>query len=214
VESPEARERVAELYTHLPEDAVWVTGNPRHDLLLQLEQRLPATMRAQLAELRGAIGDRPLVVVAPGNGAADRESAQATADELSAALGTDAVVGLRLGPAARTADQPALPDGVLDLSVDAVPDAEMAWRVARVVVTADAVDLHDLAVAGVATVAPDRPDLLAEVRRLLAAPAPQPTRGPLTDGAAALRVVRQLKRTYLPIDEWVAEAGRVAGAPG
>jgi hypothetical protein len=207
VESPEARERVATLYPHVPEDALWLTGNPRHDLLVQPEHRLAETMRTQLAELREALDGRPLVLVSPrGDDVADRDRARASSVELSAGLGADAVVGLRPAPGARTAGEPALPEGVLDLSAERFPDVEVLWRLARVVVTDAPVDLHDLAVAGAATVDPGCADLAAEVRRLLTAPAPEPVWGSLVDGAAAQRVVRQLKRTYLPIDEWVAEA--------
>jgi hypothetical protein len=203
VDSEQALARASSAYPHIPAEALWLTGNPRHDLLVKPEHELPPSMRSRLDDIRDIVAERPLVVISTvSDGAADR--AAELAGRLADRLATDAVVGLWLGVVTEDDDVPRVP-GVVDLSALA-PEIEMAWRLARVVVADSTADQDDAAVATAAVVPLDHPDPIEAVRSHLAQPPGTSRRGPLDDGDAAVRVVREARRTYQPIDEWIAEA--------
>ncbi len=56
---------MATAYWPLTINDIWLTGLPRHDLILKPEDQLPADLRGQLARLRASLNGRKLILFAP-----------------------------------------------------------------------------------------------------------------------------------------------------
>lgn len=223
--SDPAREHARAIFPSLPDDALWVTGSPRVDLLAQPEDRLPKELHADVAAVRELCRGRRLILVAPLH-----PSETLVVEELAAWADThrDVAVGLILPGESQTAvPQPLIdlsPTGVHSRGSDTPPSVEMIWRLTDVLVTGSAADLADFAVLGRPAVAlagaegtplparTEAPAVLEAVEAALSAGAPDPAYTAwgarlhaLSDGRSAARVVQAVKATYLPIQEWLEE---------
>ena len=212
----------------LDPDGVWEIGSPRIDLLVAEEDALAPAHRRELDRLRRLLDGRRLVVVEPWDQALDLDVLVAWAVQHP-----EVAVGVR-APSSGGASLPERLLDLSDDYLLADPDGtalpvhpETAWRSADVLVSGSAADLADWAVLGRPAVSlvsggaageaavplastasrdlgtaldsaladgPDE-DYLAWGRSLHAA----------SDGHAAERVVRAIRSTYLPVDEWEAE---------
>ncbi|HSU02214.1 MAG TPA: rhamnan synthesis F family protein [Nocardioides sp.] len=216
----------------LDPDGLWELGSPRIDLLVRDEGDLARAHVAELGRLRGVLRDRRLVVVEPWGSPLDLGVlvAWATAHP-------DVAVGVRRGALETTR----LPEPLLDLGDDRLLSGssqtplpvhpETAWRLAEVLVSGSAADLADWAVLArpaVSLVGDDDvvplPSAdaagLADALDAALAQGPDPdyvtwgrTLHAASDGHAAERVVLAIKRTYQPVDDWLAEDEALSG-PG
>lgn len=202
----------------------WALGSPRVDLLVAAEHDLAVAHVADLARLRAVLGDRRLVVVEPW----DRPVEFTRLAEWARGR-----PGLAVAVRRGVGEVTPLPEPLLDLGDEhlgadrtrtqvPVPiHPETAWRLAAVLVSGSPADLADWAVLGRPAVGltshglvplPSvEPSAVGEaVEAALADGAPEDYlnwgRGlhALSDGHSAERVVLAVKRTYLPIDEWLA----------
>ena len=227
--------RGSELAAGLPrleDGGVWELGSPRIDLLLADEDDLDHARVEELGRLRSVLGHRQLVVVEPWDVPLDLSALVGWAS-----THPDVALGVRRG-AAETAR---LPEPLLDLGDDRLLSdggstpmpvhPETAWRLASALVSGSAADLADWAVL-------DRP-AISLVTGVDAAVVPLPATGAAdlgkaldvtlasgpdseyvawgrvlhaaSDGHAAERVVLAVKRTYQPVDEWLAEETALEG---
>ena len=210
-------------------DGAWLLGSPRIDLLVAAEDQLDAAHLSDLARLRAVVGRRRLVVVEPWDRPLDLATLAAWA-----AGRRDLVVALRRDDAEADPLPAPLLDLVDGVAAPRRPDSssitssvpvqpETAWRLAEVLVSGSGADLADWAVLGrpaVSLLDPGHgvplpvvePGAVAQaVDRALAE---APDAGYLawgrrlharSDGRSAERVALSVKRTYLPIDDWLAE---------
>ncbi|WP_107704937.1 rhamnan synthesis F family protein [Nocardioides allogilvus] len=215
-------------YPDLDPDGLWAIGSPRVDLLLRDEEGLFGELRSELTALRGLLKGRRLVLLSPARGGEIDLAALATwagtrADEVVVAvLPTSGATPRVPSPLVDLMDVSWL-EGTLGLRAPLVP--EMVWRLADVLVSGTPADLADFSPTGRPAVAsPGTPDLPfavpADTGALVAAvehalsdgqvEAPYAEWGralhALSDGRSAARLVDRLKQTYLPWQEWVAEA--------
>ena len=191
------------------------------------DRSLRPAQRTQLAALRGLLDGRRLVLLSPSRGGELDLAALATwaadhADQVwVAVLPTSGALPRVPTPLVDLMDTAWL-EGTLGLR--APPVAEMVWRLADVLVSGTPADLADFsttgrpAVAAVGTsgvpctVPGDTPALVAALEQALdgrvdAAYAEWGrTLHALSDGRSADRLVRRLKQTYLPWEDWLAEA--------
>lgn len=222
VTSPALRDDAVGSYPRVGQDEVWVTGSPRIDLLVRDESSLSSPLRADLAALRAVAAGRRVVVVSPLAATAEE------VDELVAwADDHDDVVVLWAAPPGWSTPVPA---PLVDL-YDAArlrPGAlaphpvqpEMAWRLADVVATGWVGDLADAAVLPRPVVAlpgasgsplvehPTLADGLVAVEAFLDGTPVDPSwlawgrdLHAASDGHSGERLARQVKGTYLPLDE-------------
>jgi hypothetical protein len=212
----------------LDPDGVWELGSPRIDLLVADEGELAPAHRRELARLARVVDGRRFVVVEPWDRALDLDVLVAWAlHHPDVAVGVRASTGL-----GEPLPQPLL--DLTDESLASDPAGaqfpvlpENAWRTAVALVSGSAADLADWAVLGrpAVSIVPE------EHAREAGLPLPSTTtkgvaealdsaltHGPdhaylawgrslhtASDGHAAARVVRAIKATYLPVDEWEAE---------
>ncbi|WP_241005452.1 rhamnan synthesis F family protein [Nocardioides sp. zg-1228] len=222
----------------LDPDGVWELGSPRIDLLVTGEAALAPAHRAEIDRLRTVLAGRRLVVVEPWGGSVDLDVLAAWA-----VAHPEVAVGVRPrtgGGGSLPEPLLDLSDESL-ISEDARTlfpvHPETAWRCADVLVSGSVADLADWAVLGrpaISLVATDealaaglplpktaRDDLGAALDTALGGRAVEEAYADwgralhaASDGHAAERVVRAIKRTYLPIDEWEAEEAAVDAATG
>ena len=218
----------------LDPDGAWELGSPRIDLLVADEDRLAAAHVGELGRLRALLDGRRLVVVEPWDQAIDL----APLADWAQAHPEVAVGVRRAGPGSGSGSSP-LPAPLLDLAdrklisdspktLEPVLPENTAWRLADVLVSGSAADLADWAVLGLGavslvdgvplpvTAAAGLPDAL-DAALAPGAPAAYLAWGRAlhraSDGHAAERVVLAIKRTYQPIDAWLADEEPVT-APG
>ncbi|PVG81359.1 hypothetical protein DDE18_17885 [Nocardioides gansuensis] len=214
-------------FSDLDPDGVWELGSPRVDLLLRSEDALARDLRAELAALRGLLAGRRLVLLSPATGGELDLAAFATwaadrADEvLVAVLPTSGAL-------------PRVPSPLVDLmdarwlerntGLRVPPVVEMAWRLAGVVVSGTPADLADFSPTGRSAVAApgtegvpfevpeDTGGLLSTVEKALDGHVDEEYAAwgralhAHSDGHSAARLVRRLKQTYLPWEDWLAGA--------
>jgi CDP-ribitol ribitolphosphotransferase len=211
--------------TRLEQDGCWQLGSPRIDLLVCAPDDLDKPLRRELERLHRLLAGRSLVVVEPWDKQVDLTGLSAWA-----AAHPQTAVGVRR----RVSDTSVLPEPLLDLAderllsegLDPVGPVhpEIAWRLADVLVSGSVADLADWAVLGrraISLTAPGSTGLPLhgiDPSRIGAALDEIVTADPdpaylawgralheFSDGSSAARVVAALKRTYQPIDEWLAE---------
>lgn len=217
---------------HLDADGTWELGSPRIDLLVTQESHLAAPHVAELGRLRRLLSGRRLVVVEPWGAPLDLAALGAWAQSHP-----DVAVGVRRG---QNESSP-LPVPLLDLGDERlISDSpenltpvhpETAWRICEVLVSGSAADLADWAVLGRPAVSLLDSDVVP-LPRTPAADVPTAVESALagappadylawgralhvhSDGHAAERVVRAIKRTYQPVDAWLADEHAPVIAPG
>jgi hypothetical protein len=212
-------------FPRVADDGLWLTGSPRVDLLLMPESDLSRELAADLSRVRSMLAGRRAVLVAP----LDLE----TGPDLDlvaewAASRPDVAVCVLTPPGPRHV----VPAPLVDLLPPAhqastpqpPPVVEMVWRVADVLASGSAPDLADFATLGRPAIALpgaagvpmttvlDTEEMLAGIESALADGTADPEYlawgahlHSASDGHSAERVVMAVKRTYLPIDEWLAE---------
>ncbi|PUA80909.1 rhamnan synthesis F family protein [Nocardioides currus] len=212
-------------FPDLEADGTWAIGSPRVDLLLRDEALLSPELRGDLGAVRTLLAGRRLVLLSPSRGG---ELDLAAFAEWAASRSSDVVVAvLPLSGA-----QPRVPAPLVDLldprwlevtlGLRVPPVPEMVWRLTDVLVSGTPADLADFAPLGRAAVAApgtsgvpfavpsDTAALLAGVEAALggAVDADYTAWGrglhELSDGHSAARLVRRLKQTYLPWEDWLA----------
>lgn len=234
VAGPEGAAAAADL-PRLDDGGVWALGSPRIDLLVRDEAELAKAHVGELARLRRVLAGRRLVVVEPWGARIDLSGLARWA-----AAHPDVAVGLRRG----AAETSPLPDPLLDLADDRLLSGtsqtpmpvhpETAWRLADALVSGSAADLADWAVlerpavsllagddaAHVPLPATGSDGLVAALDAALGA-GPDPAYVSWgralhahSDGHAAERVVLAIKRTYQPVDDWLAEEAALEGGAG
>ena len=219
----------ADHFPDLEADGTWEIGSPRTDLLQRREDRLSPELRTELAALRTLVGGRRFVLVSPSRGGDIDLDAIATwafrrADEvLVGVLPTSGALPRVPAPLAELmSTRPS--GGVLGLRVP--PVTEMVWRLADVLVSDTPAELADFASTGRPAVgAPgtvdvpfavpgDAEELLAAVETALGGHVDEECAAwaralhVRSDGHSAARLVRRLKQTYLPWEDWLADAER------
>ncbi|MBS2937249.1 hypothetical protein KDN32_05800 [Nocardioides sp. J2M5] len=216
-------------------DGVWALGSPRIDLLVREEASLAKEHVGEIGRLRHLLGGRRLVVVEPWDRPVHLSSLADWAQQHP-----EVAVGVRR-PGSESSP---LPEPLLDLGDEQlISDSarnrqpvhpETAWRLADVLVSGSAADLADWAVlarpavsmlaaddaAKVPLPAVSSEGLLPAIDAALGS-APDPAYVSWgralhvhSDGHAAERVVLALKRTYQPVDEWLAEEAAFEGGAG
>ena len=148
----------------LPADRLWVTGLPRHDLLLASAADLPDDIRADEERLRELVGDRRLLLFQPT--AVHCNDYLMADDELRRLAGwcdhEQAVLGVRdpVSDRSRTVSRHLASIGALDLSARHFPYAESVLRVAAAMVTDTDGDAADFLLTGrpLLHLAPERED--------------------------------------------------------
>ena len=233
--SDRANADVTALLPALDPDGVWEIGSPRVDLLLRDEATLSTELRSEVGAVRELLRGRRLVVLAPSGGELDLPALA----EWAARRADDVVVAVL----ATSGAQPRVPAPLLDLmdtrwletslGLRVPPVPEMLWRLADVLVSGAPADLADFAVTGRPAVAApgtaevpfavpaDTATLLDAVERALAGyvDADQTSWSRSlhqhSDGASAARLVRRLKQSYRPWEDWLLEAdAAIAGGSG
>lgn len=214
-------------YPDLDPDGVWEIGSPRIDLLLRTEQALSPELRGDVAVLRKLLKGRRFVLLSPSHGGELDLATLAT-------WATDRADEVVVAVLPTSGASPRVPAGLVDLMdtrwlEDALdlrlpPVVEMVWRLADVLVSGTPADLADFSTTGRAGVAapdtaglpfpvpPDTAALIVAIEQALAGPV-DPAYAAwgralhvLSDGHSAARLVRRLKQTYLPWEDWLTEA--------
>ncbi len=129
-------------------DSTWLTGLPRHDLLVR--EHLPLDLAAEEARVRDLVGDRPLVVWWPHGGAGAAYTPDEVARLAAWARDHDVALGVR-EPRVDRMDgwTRVLADaGALSLSARSVPWSTVVHRVASAVVTDRSPEAYDALVTG------------------------------------------------------------------
>ena len=212
----------------LDPDGVWELGSPRIDLLVADEDALAPAHRRELARLARVIDGRRFVVVEPWDRTLDLDVLVAWALQHP-----DVAVGVRASTSlGEPLPEPLL--DLTDESLASDPAGaqfpvlpENAWRTADALVSGSAADLADWAVLGRPAVSLVPEEHAQEAGLPLPSTTMKSLAGALdsavahetdeaylawgrslhaaSDGHAAERVVRAIKSTYLPVDEWEAE---------
>jgi hypothetical protein len=213
-------------FPDLDADGVWEIGSPRVDLLLRDEDTLSKELRTELIALRGLLNGRRLVLLSPTRGgeidlaAFAAWATEQAGDVVVAVLPTSGALPRVPSPLVDLMDARWLE---AELALRVPPVVEMVWRLADVLVSGSLADLADFAPTGRAAVAAvgtsdvpfavptDTSTLVATVERALdghvdeAYAAWGRSLHARSDGRSAARLVRRLKQTYLPWDDWLAE---------
>jgi hypothetical protein len=122
-------------------DVCWRTGLPAHDFIVMPEERLPQDLAADLARLRDQVGERRLMLFAPGTQRSmDRTAYRFSDDEVGRltawARRHDTVIGLREDPHDRErAYLRQLAPHVLDLSIQVQPHLSVVLRASDALLT-------------------------------------------------------------------------------
>jgi CDP-glycerol glycerophosphotransferase len=133
-------ELMAQAFSPVPKENVWLTGLPRNDLLLKNENELPGDYRSQLENLRRMLGGRRLVLYAPTwrDNAAGMYALSDPEKEALAAILTrrNAVFGIRAHANRRTETPDSARLGAdRILYVNDFPDVNVVLRLTDVLVT-------------------------------------------------------------------------------
>jgi hypothetical protein len=130
---------------------VWLTGLPRHDLVVRGLDALPDDLRTAELSLRQRLGGRRLLVLWPRPGRPARSFTENERTWLADwCRRHDTVLGVREGQVDHVGShtQTLTPHGAWSLSVRAVPDSSVVLRVADVVLTDDADEAVDFLLTG------------------------------------------------------------------
>ncbi len=130
---------------------MWVTGLPRHDLVVRDVDALPDDLRDAETALRTRLGGRRLVVLWPRAGRPPRPFSEIEREWLADwCRRHDAVLGVREDVVDRIGShsQTLMPLGAWSLSARAVPHPSVVLRVADAVVTDDADEAVDFLLTG------------------------------------------------------------------
>lgn len=219
----------------LDADGPWEIGSPRVDLLLRPEARLSKELRGELTALRGLLAGRRLVLLSPTRGgeldlaAAAAWAGERSEDVMVAVLPVSGALPRVPAPLVDLMDTRWLEE-TLELRVP--PVTEIVWRLADVLVSGTPADLADFCPTG-------RPAVAAPGTSGVPFAVPEDTTAVLraveasldgrldadyaawgralharSDGRSAARVVRRLKQTYLPWEDWLAGIEGVEGTDG